>query len=81
MMNAQNVVTAKILRDIKNKVHNVEVAPPKLNLRQRLTKVLTSLKKDPTIVIAKVDKGDTVVVLDAVYYSEMAAKHLASVGT
>ena len=64
MTKAQNVVMA----DIKNKVYSVEVVPPKLNFPQRLRKALTSLKEDPTIVIAKADKGDTVVVFDAVHY-------------
>ena len=81
MTNVQNVVMAKILCDINNKVHSVEVVPPILNFPQRLRKALTSLKEDPTIVIAKEDKGDTVVVLDVVHYCDLAAKHLADVGT
>ena len=81
MTNAQNVVMANILRDIKNRIHSVEVVPPKLNLSQRLRNALIALKEDPTIVIANADKGDTVVVLDAIHYYELAARHLADAGT
>ena len=80
MTNVQNVGMAKILCDIKNKLHSIKVVPPKLNFPKRLRKALTSLKEYSTIVIAKADKGDTVVVLDAVHYYDLAAKHLADVG-
>lgn len=81
LTNAQNAVMAKVLRDIKSKIYSVEVVPPKQNFPQRLKNALLSLKEDPTIVIAKADKGDTVVVLDALHYYDLAAKHLADNGT
>ena len=81
MTNAQNVVMANILRDIRNRIYRVEVVPPKQNFSQRLRNALITLKEEPTIVIAKADKGDTVVVLDDMHYYELAAKHLADAGT
>ena len=81
MTNAQHDIMANVLRDIKCKIHSVEVVPPKLNFPQRLRKALTSFMEDPNIVIAKADKGDTVVVLDSAHYYDLAAKHLADVVT
>ena len=40
-----------------------------------------SLKEDPSIIIAKADNRDTVVVLDSAHYFSLAAKHLADTGT
>ena len=61
---AQDNIMLTVLLDIKNMVHNMEVRPPELNLSQRLRVALKSLKDDPSIIIAKADKGDAVVVLD-----------------
>ena len=71
----------KALRDIKRAILSIEVVPPKVNFSQRLRKALTSLKEDSTIIIAKADKGDTVVVLDSTHYYDLATKHLADDGT
>ena len=38
---------------------------------------LKSLKEDPNIIIAKADKGDSVVIMDSEHYHGLAAKHLA----
>ena len=38
---------------------------------------MKSLKEDPNIVIAKADKGDTVVVLNSEHYYGLGVKHLA----
>ena len=81
MTNTQHDVMANVLRDIKRKIHSVELFPSKLNFLQRLRKALTSLREDPNIVIAKADKGDTVVVMDSAHYYDLAGKHLADVGT
>ena len=67
-----------ILTKISYKNHNIQVAPPNLNFSQKLRNALTALKEDPTIIIAKADKGDTVVVLDSAHYCSLAAKHLAA---
>ena len=72
---------ARILLEIRTKIYNIQVAPPKLNFSQRLRNALTALKEDSTIVIAKADKGDTVVVLDSAHYFDLAAKHLADART
>ena len=74
---AQDSIMVKVLSNIKNMIHNMEVRPPKLNLSQRLRLALKSLKEDPNIIIAKADKGDAVVVLDSEHYHGLAAKHLA----
>ena len=71
----------KMLSYINNRILSTQVAPPKLNFSQRLRNALTSLKEDPTIVIAKADKGDTVVVLDSAHYFRLAAEHLADTRT
>ena len=73
----QNNIMANVLSDIKQMIHSVEVRPPKLNLPMRLRRALISLKEDPSIIIAKADKGDAVVILDSEHYYGLANKHLA----
>ena len=76
---AQDGIMVKVLLDIKNMIHNMEVhvRPPKLNLSQRLKVAFKSLKDDSNIIISKADKGDMVAVLDSEHYHGLAAKHLA----
>ena len=50
------------------------LVPPKANFPQRLSGTLKSLRVDPTIMIAKTDKGDSVVMLDSDHYYGLAAK-------
>ena len=52
------------------------MVPPKLNFSERLRTAFRSLKADPNIIIAKADKGDTVVVLNSERYYGLASKHL-----
>ena len=73
---AQDNIMAKVLSDVKRMVQNMEVRPPMLNFSQRLRLALKSLKEDPNIIIAKADKGDTVVVMDSEHYYGLAIKHL-----
>ena len=81
MTRTQNDIMAKTLHNIKKEIHDIQVVPPKLNCPQRLRNALISLKEDPEIVIAKADKGDTVVVLDSAHYYSLAARHLADTKT
>ena len=71
----------RVLSYILETISSIEVVPPKLNFPQRLNRALMSLKEDSTIIIAKADKGDTVVVMDSSHYYGLAAKHLADAQT
>ena len=78
---AQDGILTQTLLYIRNKIHNTQVAPPNVNYSQKLKIALSALKEDPTIIIAKADKGDTVVVLDSAHSYSLAAKHLADART
>ena len=77
MTRAQNETMTKIIDNIKIEIQKVQVVPPESNFTQRLKMALKSLKEDPNIIIAKADKGDSVVVMDSEHYLGLAAKHLA----
>ena len=65
MTRAQCDIMAQIYDTIKREIQNIQVVPPKSNFSQRLRMALKSLKEDPKIIIAKADKGDSVVIMDS----------------
>ena len=81
MTRAQCDTMAKVIDNIKLEIQNVQVVPPKSNFTQRLEMALKSLKEDMSIIIAKEDKGDSVVVMNSEHYLGLAAKHLADAQT
>ena len=74
---AQNDIMDKIYSNIRREIQSIQVVPPRPNFSQRLRMALKSLREDPNIIIAKADKGDSVVVMDSEQYYGLAAKHLA----
>ena len=74
---AQNDIMDQIYSNIRREIQSIQVVSPKPNFSQRLRMALKSLREDPSIIIAKADKGDSVVVINLEQYYGLAAKHLA----
>ena len=70
-----------VLLDIINNIQSVQTLPPLPNFPQRLKNALKSLREDQDIIIAKADKGDTVVIMDSTQYYSLACKHLSDSST
>ena len=81
MTNAEVDTMGKLSLDIQNEIQNIDVVPPKANFPQWLRAALKSLRADPNIIIAKADKGDSVVILDSDHHHGLTAKHLADYRT
>ena len=67
----------EICSNIRCEIQSIQMVPPRPNFSQRLRMALKWLREDANIIIAKADKGDSVVVTDSEQYYGLAAKHLA----
>ena len=77
MSAAQKIFLIKFLGAQRKKFLALDTVLPQLNFPQRLKVALKLLREDPTIIVAKADKGDTVMVMmDVDHYYGLAAKHL-----
>ena len=78
---AQRTTMRKVFGDSRKAIKKMKVIPPRPNFTQRMRNALISLKQDKSIIIAKADKGDTIVIMDSDHYFGLAHKHLADRST
>ena len=57
MSAAQNNIMKGVFKHISNKILSIETVAPRLNFSLRLKITLKSLREDPTVNVAKADKG------------------------
>ena len=80
MSAAQNNTMKGVFTHIK-KILAIETVPLDQIFSRRLKIALSSLREDPTIIIAKAGKGEPVVVTNVDHYYGLAMKHLADSST
>lgn len=78
---AQKNSMRKVFWDLRRAIKKIKVIPPRPNFTQRMRNALIALQQDESIIIAKADKGDTIVIMDSDHYFDLAHKHLADRST
>ena len=66
-----------VCASIEDNLSRVCLAPHILNLPSHLRIAFRSLRLDPRLVVTKADKGNAVVLLDALQYTELAWRLLS----